>query len=192
MQENNIHEEHNPWKTLRSELVYESPWIGIIRNEVINPSGKPGIYSTITFKNKAIGVIPIDENLQTWVVGQFRYPVNSYSWEIPEGGGKPDVPYRESAARELMEETGIKAEKLHQLMTMHLSNSASDEEAIVFVATELSFGLPEPEETEILQLRKIPFEQLYQMVLNNEITDAITVAAVLKIGALGVRSFLEK
>jgi 8-oxo-dGTP pyrophosphatase MutT (NUDIX family) len=191
MQNENHHTEQSPWKTLSSELVYESPWIGIIKNEVIHPSGKPGIYSTIKFKNKAIGIIPIDAERHTWIVGQFRYPVDGYSWEIPEGGGNPDVPYEASAARELMEETGIRAGKLTPLMTMHLSNSASDEESIVFVATDLSFGQAEPEETEVLQVKRIHFDTLYDMVMSNQITDAITVAAVLKISALGVDSFLR-
>jgi len=191
MNEKSSQEEQNPWKTLSSELVYESPWIAIIRNEVINPSGNPGTYSTIHFKNKAIGVIPLEENLNTWIVGQYRFPVNGYSWEIPEGGGKPDVPYEESAARELIEETGIRAGKLQLLMTMNLSNSASDEEAIVYVATDLKYGEAEPEETEVLQVKKIPFVELYNMVMNNQISDAITVAAVLKLAALNPASFVR-
>ncbi|MEY4111251.1 MAG: hypothetical protein RLZZ46_1607 [Bacteroidota bacterium] len=190
MQKKKANEEQNPWQTVSSELMYESPWIGIIKNQVINPSGNPGVYSTIKFKNKAIGVIPLDENLNTWIVGQYRYPIERYSWEIPEGGGKPDVPYEESAARELIEETGIRAANFTPLMNLHLSNSASDEEAVVFVATGLSFGESAPEETEILQVKKISFDSLLAMVLNNEITDAITVAAVLKISIMGAKTFL--
>jgi len=177
-------QEKNPWKTLKSEWVYDTQWIGVQKHEVTNPAGNPGIYSTIHFKNKAIGVIPLDEKNNTWIVGQFRYPLGKYSWEIPEGGGNPSVPYHESAARELLEETGITAQKFELLLTMDLSNSVSDEEAIVFVARELSFGQAEPEETEVLQVRKIHFDDLFRMVMAGEIRDAITIAAVLKLKIL--------
>jgi ADP-ribose pyrophosphatase len=172
--------ETNPWKTLQSQEVYESPWILITKHEVLNPAGNPATYSTITFKNKAIGILPLDEHYNTWIVGQYRYPTNNYSWEIPEGGGHPDVPYQESAARELLEETGIKANTYIEIMRMHLSNSASNEEAIVFVARDLSFHEAEPEETEVLQVKKIPFAKLFDMVDKGEVTDAITIAAVYK------------
>jgi ADP-ribose pyrophosphatase len=176
--------EKNPWKTTKSDLVYDTPWIGVKRHEVINPAGNPGVYSTIHFKNKAIGVIPLDESNNTWIVGQFRYPLGQYSWEIPEGGGHPDIPYQESAARELLEETGIIAQQYELLLSMDLSNSVSDEEAIVFVARGLSFTEAEPEETEVLQVKKIPFDTLFDLVMKGEIRDAITVAAVMKLKLL--------
>jgi 8-oxo-dGTP pyrophosphatase MutT (NUDIX family) len=172
--------EENPWKTLASEIVYESGWILVKKHQVLNPANNPALYSTIHFKNKAIGVIPLDENYNTWIVGQFRYPTNCYSWEIPEGGGNIHVPYVESAARELLEETGIKAEKYTEIMRMHLSNSASDEEAIVFVAQKLSYHTAAPEETEVLQVKKLSFNELYSMVHEGKITDAISIAAVYK------------
>ncbi len=170
----------NPWKVVHSEKVYESPWIGVHKHEVITPANTPGTYSTVHFKNKAIGIIPLDADFNTWIVGQYRFPINCYSWEIPEGGGVLTVPYQESAARELHEETGITAEKYTEILRMHLSNSASDEEAIVFVAQGLSFGLAHPEETEELQLKKIPFLELFDWVNTGKITDAITIAAVYK------------
>ena len=176
--------EENPWKTTKSEWVYDTPWIGVKRHEVINPAGNPGIYSTIHFKNKAIGVIPLDHENNTWIVGQYRFPLGAYSWEIPEGGGNPDIPYQESAARELLEETGIRAGKYELLLTMDLSNSVSDEEAIVFVARDLTFEEAEPEETEVLQIKKLPFQELFQMVMDGKIRDAISVAAVLKLQVL--------
>lgn len=173
-------QEDNPWKTISTEVAYESAWIRVQKHQVLNPANNPAVYSTVEFKNKAIGVLPLDEQLNTWIVGQFRFPTNCYSWEIPEGGGNPAVPYEDSAARELLEETGIKAGKFTEIMRMHLSNSASDEEAIVFVAQNLSFHDAEPEETEVLQLKKLPFETLFKMVHEGEITDAITIAAVYK------------
>lgn len=176
--------EENPWKTTSTQMVYESPWIAVNKHEVINPAGNPGTYSTIHFKNKAIGILALDEDFNTWIIGQYRYPINAYSWEIPEGGGQLDVAYELSAERELFEETGIKAKKITEIMRLHLSNSASDEEAIVFIAQDLSYHEPEPEETEVLQIRKLPFTELYQMVIDGEVTDAITIAAVLKVDVM--------
>ncbi|MCZ2248721.1 MAG: NUDIX hydrolase [Bacteroidia bacterium] len=172
--------EENPWTIIDSKEVYESPWILVKKFDVLNPVGKPATYSTVSFKNKAIGVIPLDKHYNTWIVGQYRFPIQEYSWEIPEGGGDPKVSYRESAERELLEETGITAKKYTEIMRMHTSNSASDEEAIVFIAQELSFETASPEETEVLNIRKLPFEELYKMVHQGKVSDAITIAAVYK------------
>lgn len=173
--------EKNPWKTLTAEMVYESAWISVTRHEVLNPSGNPGLYSVVHFKNLAIGILPLDREYNTWIVGQYRYPIERYSWEIPEGGGKREVPPLESAKRELKEETGIIADKWTKILEMHLSNSASDEFCILFVAQDLHFEAPEPEDTEQLELKKISFSELYRMVNEGEITDSLTVAAVLKV-----------
>jgi ADP-ribose pyrophosphatase len=170
----------NPWTTLTTTSVYESPWIHVKKNEVLMPSGKPGIYSVVHFKNLAIGILPIDEEGNIWLVGQFRYPVNEYSWEIPEGGGSLQIDPLLSAQRELLEETGLKAAEWTELMRLHLSNSATDEYAIVYTARGLTFHTAEPEETEVLQVKKLPFDEAYRMVMDGQITDAITVAAILK------------
>ncbi|MDQ3191595.1 MAG: NUDIX hydrolase [Bacteroidota bacterium] len=170
----------NPWKTLSSEPVFDSPWINVTKHEVINPAGNPGNYSVVHFKNTAIGILPLDENLNTWIVGQFRYPLKKYSWEIPEGGGKLDVPALDSAKRELLEETGIVANKWTPILEMHLSNSVSDEHAMIFIAQNLSFKEAQPEETEELQVKKIHFNELFNMVMDGQITDSMSVAAVLK------------
>jgi ADP-ribose pyrophosphatase len=172
--------EHNPWITKTSELVYESPWISVTKHDVTNPAGKPGIYSVVHFKGLAIGVLPIDNEGYTWLVGQWRYPVNEYSWEIPEGGGDPTIPPVESAKRELKEETGIVAAAYKEIMRLHLSNSATDELAIVFLATDLKFEQSEPEETEVLKIKKIHFSEAYQWAMDGRITDAISVAAIMK------------
>lgn len=172
--------EENPWRTLKTEQVYESAWIKVSKSEVLNPAGNPAVYSVVHFKNLAIGIVPLDEENNTWLVGQFRYPTNSYSWEIPEGGGKTDVAPLDSAKRELLEETGIIAETYVELMRLHLSNSATDELAIVFIARNLKFTDAQPEESEVLQIKKIPLEQACELVMKGEITDAITVAALLK------------
>ncbi|MFY9309445.1 MAG: NUDIX hydrolase [Bacteroidia bacterium] len=170
----------NPWTTLTSEQVYDSPWVSLTKHDVLNPHGNPGTYSVVHFKNIAIGILPLDEDYNTWIVGQYRYPINQYSWEIPEGGGKLDVPPLDSAKRELLEETGITATRWTKVQEMHLSNSASDEFCVLYIAQGLSFGESEPEDVEELELRKLPFDELYRMVEKGEITDSLTVTIVLK------------
>ncbi len=170
----------NPWTTLKSEKIYDSPWIGLTKHDILNPNGNPGTYSVVHFKNLAIGILPLDEDMNTWIVGQYRYPIDQYSWEIPEGGGKRDVPPLDSAKRELLEETGITANKWTKIQEMYLSNSASDEFCILYVAQDLSFGEAQPEDDEQLEVRKIHFNELYRMVCDGEITDSLTVSIVLK------------
>ncbi|RYE16884.1 MAG: NUDIX hydrolase [Sphingobacteriaceae bacterium] len=158
----------------------ENPWINVTEFKVLNPAGNPGIYGKIHFKNKAIGIVALDENQHIYMVGQYRFPLNEYSWELPEGGGPLDDDPLNSAKRELLEETGLKAEKWTEIQRMYLSNSVCDEEAIIFLAQNLQQFEAEPEETEQLIIKKLPFQEVYQMVCRGEITDAITVAAVLK------------
>ncbi len=170
----------NPWKIISTKEHYDNPWVNVVEHQVINPAGNPGIYSVVHFKNLAICVLPLDDDNNTWIVGQYRFPVEQYSWEIPEGGGPlADAPL-DSAKRELLEECGIIARQWTEIATCHLSNSGTDERAIVYVAKGLSFHDSSPEETEILHVRKIPFEELFQMVMNNEVMDAPTIIAVLK------------
>ncbi len=171
----------NSWKTLTSELVYESAWIAVNKHQTINPAGNPAIYSVVNFKNLAIGIIPLSEDGFTWLVGQWRYPLNAYSWEIPEGGGPLGEAPVETAKRELKEETGIIAQNFEEIMQLDLSNSATDEHAFVYLATGLTFEESEPEETEDLQVKKIHINDVFDMVLKGEITDAISVAAIFKV-----------
>ena len=171
---------NNPWKVLSSEQIYDNNWISVTEHTVINPSGGPGIYGEVHFKNLAIGILPLDKDLNTWLVGQYRFPLKAYSWEIIEGGGGLDINPVESARRELAEETGIMAANFTEIQRMHLSNSVSDELSMIYIAQELTFGAAFPEETEELTVRKLPFEEAYQMVINGEITDSISVAAILK------------
>lgn len=175
----------NPWKTIETKKIYDNPWIKVIENKVINPSGNNGIYGVVEFKNIAVGVIPIDQYLNTWIVGQYRYTLDQFSWEMPEGGClKENEVILEACKRELEEETGLSAQKFTPIMELHLSNSVTNEMAYSFLATELTLGTPKPEETEQLTLKKLPFFELYEMCLSNEITDAFTVASVLKLKAM--------
>lgn len=169
------------WKTLTNTTVYENPWLEIQHHEVINPSGGDGIYGVVHFKNYAIGIIALDENGNTWIVGQHRYPLNIYSWELPEGGGSLDDTPLNAARRELKEEVGIFAKKWTKLLEIHTSNSVTDEFGIVFIAQDLTFGETEHEETEDIEIRKLHFSELVEMVMKGEITDSITMVAVLKL-----------
>ena len=172
--------EHNPWTTLTSKVHYDNNWITVTEHQVLNAAKSPGIYGTVHFKNLAIGIIPIDTDGFTWLVGQYRYPLNAYSWEIPEGGGRLSVPPLESARRELKEETGIEANRWEQIVHLHLSNSVTDEQALAYLATELTIGEPEPDEDEVLRIRRVHFSDVIEMVERGEITDSLSVAAILK------------
>ncbi len=173
--------EKNPWLTKTTELVYESAWIKVNKSDVINPAGNDAIYSVVHFKNLAIGVVPLDEHNNTWLVGQYRYPTNNYSWEICEGGGQPEMDPLESARRELKEETGIVAKDYQEIMRMHLSNSATDELAIIFVGRNLVFEDSEPEESEVLQVKKMHINEVFNWCMEGKITDAMSVAAIFKV-----------
>ena len=181
----------NPWKIVSEQRIYDNPWIGVTEYDVINPGGGKGIYGKVFYKNLAIGVIPMDEEGYIWLVGQFRFVLDSYSWEIPEGGGDPAVPPVESAQRELREETGLVANTWTLLMEMHLSNSVSDERALVFLARGLEQREAMPEETEQLVVRRLPFEEAYGMVERGEITDSMSVAGILKVKLLLVSGQLK-
>lgn len=178
-----IDENKNPWTTLSEEVKYENPWIKVEEHQVLNPSGNPGIYGKVHFKNIAIGVIPIDDENNTWIVGQYRYPLNEYSWEIIEGGGKIGVDPLESAKRELLEEAGIIAEEWELLTKLHTSNSVTDEVGLIYIAKKLSFTNSIPEETEQLQIKKLPVSELIQMAMENKITDSLSLIGVLKLAA---------
>jgi 8-oxo-dGTP pyrophosphatase MutT (NUDIX family) len=170
----------NPWQTLCSEMVYENPWIRVREDQVINPGGGKGIYGVVHFKNLAIGIIPLDDAGNTYLIGQYRYALNEYSWEIPMGGGPLGIPLLESAQRELQEETGFTARCWTNIARLHTSNSVTDEEGFVFLAEDLVAGETEFEETEDLKIRKVPLAEAVRMVLDNEITDSISVAGLLK------------
>ncbi|MCE7060172.1 NUDIX hydrolase [Dyadobacter sp. CY343] len=169
----------NNWKTLSSQTVYENAWLELSHRDVINPSGNKGIYGLVKFKNQAIGVIPVDAEDNIYLVGQYRYAIDEYSWEIPEGGGVLGADGLDAAKRELKEETGLVAAKWTKLARIHTSNSATNEEGFLYIAEELSQQEAEPEETEVLQVRKVPLAEAVEMVMRSEITDSLSVCAIL-------------
>jgi ADP-ribose pyrophosphatase len=184
------HPEENPWKITSEKIIYDNPWINLTEYQVINPSGNPGIYGKVHYKNIAIGVLPLDDELNTYLVGQYRFALGQYSWEMPEGGGILDTDPIESAKRELLEETGLKAQNWTEIQRLHLSNSVSDELSIIYLARGLEQFEAEPEDTEQLIIHKLPFDEVYKMVCRGEITDSMTVAAVLKVQLLLVEKHL--
>ena len=157
----------NPWQILSSQHIYENPWIRLIEHQVVNPNGNPGIYGVVSFRNNAVGVVPWDDG-HIWMVGQYRFPLERYSWEIPEGGGAPEESPLEAAKRELQEETGLIADHYEPLLEMHLSNSVSDEWGIIYLAKNLKKGPASPEDTEELRLRRMPLEEVFALVEKRE------------------------
>ncbi|MEM8897827.1 MAG: NUDIX hydrolase [Bacteroidota bacterium] len=172
--------QENPWKTLSQDTKYDNNWIKVTEFQVLNPSGKEGIYGVVHFKNQAVGVVPY-VNGEIWMVGQYRYPLEAYSWEIPEGGSPLGEDPLATAKRELKEETGLVAGSYQPILEMNLSNSVSDEWGIVYLATGLQQEEAEPEETEELHIKKMKLEEVYQMVESREIKDSLTVAAIYKL-----------
>jgi len=171
-------EHSNPWTTLDTRVVYENPWIRVREDRVLRPDGQPGIYGVVHFRNKAVGVLPVDDRGRIWLVGQYRYPLGRYSWEIPEGGGHGDEPPEETALRELREETGLVAGRLEFLGISHLSNSVSDETAYLYRATELEAGTSAPEGSERLPVRLVEWAEVLRMLKDGAITDSMSVIAL--------------
>ena len=175
---------NNPWTIIDGEERYNNPWISLTHYNVINPSGGKGIYGKVHFKNLAIAIVPLDDQLNTYLVGQYRFTINQYSWELPEGGGPFNEDPLDAAKRELEEETGLRATDWTVLQHMHLSNSVSDEFGYIYLARGLSQHTAMPEETEQLMVKKLPLEEALKMVHNNEITDSMTIAGLLKVKLL--------
>lgn len=170
----------NPWTILGSREIYDNPWIRLTEHQVLTPGGSPGIYGVVHYHNLAIGVVPYQDG-RIWLVGQYRVPLDAYSWEIPEGGGKLGIDPLETASRELKEETGLEAAHYRVIAEMDLSNSVSDEKAIIYLATGLREGEAEPEDCELLHLRTVTLREAYDMVERREIRDGMTVAAIYRL-----------
>ena len=176
----------NPWRILDGRVEYDNPWIRVEEFNVINPAGNPGIYGTVHFKNRAIAIVPLFENGDTLLVGQYRFPLKEYHWELPMGGAPETEDALSCAQRELKEETGYSATDWAPLNRLHLSNSITQEEGFTFIARNLEAGQATPEETEQLAINKVPFNDALRMAMDGQITDAMTVCALYKVRLMGL------
>lgn len=181
------HKNIGPWRVHSQTEVFDNPWIQILDHEVTHPDGSPGEYGVVRFKNLAIGVLPIDEEGFVHLVGQHRFPLNRYSWELPEGGGPLDIDPLASAKRELQEETGLIAREWALLSGFDISNSVTDERAVCYLAWDLQNGDAAPEPSESLTIKRVSFKDLLEMVMSGEITDSLTIVMVLTAFAKALR-----
>ncbi len=172
------------WTKLSSRSVFENDWMQVLEDHVINPGGGENRYGHVHFKNRAVAIIALDDDDNTWLVGQQRYTLGEYSWELPMGGAPLDEEPLAAAKRELKEETGMTANHWEEVMRLHTSNSITDEVGLVYVATGLTQGDPQTEEMEELAVRSLPLDAAVHMVLDGEITDAISAAALLRLAVL--------
>lgn len=182
----------NPWKRISSSTKYENPWFRVREDEVVKPDGNPGTYSVVSAARLATGIVPLWADGSLTLVGQFRYPLDEYTWEIPEGGGDlRDAPI-EIAKRELLEETGVRARQWESLGCVHTSNCFVDEVCHLFLATELVQGEASPDPSEVIQIRNVPFEEAVAMAHDGRITDSITIAGIFRVLArLQFQSYAE-
>jgi len=172
-------ESPSPWTTIASRWIYENPWIRVREDQVITPTGSEGIYGVVKFHNRAVAIVPLDSEGYTWLVGQYRYPLDRYSWEVPMGGHPVADDPLEGARRELAEETGLRAERFTELLRTAISNSISDELGIVYVATGLTQGATEFDTTEQLAIRRLPFDEALAMAQDGRISDLLSVTALM-------------
>jgi len=185
-------ETKNPWTVISRETRYENEWIRVDHHEVRKPTGGPGIYGVVHFKNHALGVVPVDDKGNTILVGQYRFPLGYYSWEIPQGGGLANKPLIESAQRELREECGVAAKQWLQILGVDLSNSVTNEQGTAFLAWELTDGIAEPEDTEQLQVVRVPFWEAVKRAEKGEIRDLVSIAALLRVALMALQGQLPE
>jgi len=174
-------EARGPWVRRSRRVAYENPWIRVYHDEVTQPDGRPGVYGVVHFKSRAVGVVVFDDADRILLVGQHRYTLDRYSWEIPEGGSPLDEDPLIGARRELAEETGYRGGVWRELIRFSASNSVTDEEGVFFVATDLMPGDADPEGTEELAIRWVPLDEALAMVGSGRIHDVMTQMALLAV-----------
>jgi 8-oxo-dGTP pyrophosphatase MutT (NUDIX family) len=170
-----------PWRRLSRRSVYRNPWLELFHDDVLRPDGSPGIYGVVHLRNAAVGVVPIDPDGRVLLVGQYRYTLDEYSWEIPEGGVGEGEDLLEGAQRELREETGFEAADWRELFRFSMSNSVTDETGVIFQATALTAGEAAPEATEDIEVRWVLLDEAIAMIDRGEITDVMSVAGLLRV-----------
>jgi 8-oxo-dGTP pyrophosphatase MutT (NUDIX family) len=170
----------NPWKTLSSSPIYGNQWFAVREDRVVRPDGQLGTYSVVSASRLATGIVPLWHDGTVTLVGQHRYPLDEYSWEIPEGGGDLSAQPLEIAKRELTEEAGIEAATWTYLGRVHTSNCFTDELCHLFLARDLTQGMARPDPDEIIDTRRVPFEEAVSMTYDGRITDAITIAGIFR------------
>ena len=179
--------EGNPWRTVGTRVVYENPWMRVREDRVVRPDGRPGIYGVMTPVHVATGVVALTEAGEVVLVGQYRYPTEVYSWELVEGGAKPDEAPLEAAQRELQEEAGLAAEEWGVLGgELHLSNSITAERGLLYWARGLREVPASPEGTEVLQVRRVPGAEALRWVDEGVIVDAMSVIGLLRAARAGL------
>lgn len=172
--------DRSPWTIRASTEVYRNPWITVVEHDVLRPDGRPGIYGVVSAK-LACGVLPITDDGEVVLVGQWRFPFDAWSWEIPEGGADPGEDGLTCVRRELREEAGYEAATWSELGgEVHLSNSHTAEVARLWLATDLRHVGAEPDGDEVLEVQHLPLAAVMAMVDSGEITDAMTVIALLR------------
>ena len=176
----NILDQINPWKKISSQKIYQIQWFSLREDQVISPGGEKSIYGVVE-TSPAIAIVPLTSKLETYLVGQYRYPLNTYSWEVPEGGADPDESNLEAAKRELKEETGLRAQKWTYLSSLYTSNSITNEIGHIYLAEGLTAGVSEPEHTEDLTVKMIPFLDAYKMVMDFEIKDSLAIIGIIRV-----------
>jgi 8-oxo-dGTP pyrophosphatase MutT (NUDIX family) len=184
-------DEANPWKVVETSIDYENPYMVIEKNAVIRPDGNPGMYWVARFRRVAVGVVPLDDDGCTYLVGQYRFPTDRYEWELPEGGAEPDETPMECARRELAEEAGLEATELVEILHTQLSNSCTDEVSYTFLATGLKQVPMQPDATEKLRVLRLPLDEAVELALHGHIRDGISLASLLKVGLMKQRGLLK-
>jgi 8-oxo-dGTP pyrophosphatase MutT (NUDIX family) len=179
-----------PWGVTRETVVYDNPWITLTEYDAVAPTGRPALYGKVTFKNRAIGVVPLHADGTVTLVGQNRFPHANYSWEIPEGGAPLDEDPLDGAKRELAEEVGLQAADWRLILTMELSNSITDEICHGYLAMDLTPTATAPDDTEDLAIARVPFGQALDAVVSGHMPDSLTVALLLRVHHMAVKGQL--